>query len=252
MNCKQTEELLPLYAGGDLEEKRAGRVSAHLQSCAACNGVVQEYREARQLAQQFTPPVFSEATYAGIRERVLHEIQTEATAPRVSDLLASLFRPRLRWAYAAALLAVSVSAIYFIASRRSPENQLAKNPPAASPERNGQKGDEGSDGNQTLGPTVPGATPRPSISINKHTRRKHRDAVDGGTGATARNASEPSVTGEASSNSNLTESAVVPAVNSAPSEKTLRMEIQTRDPNIRIIWFSQSNSKPALPNSKGI
>lgn len=252
MNCQQTEKLLPLYAGGELDEKRAGLVIAHLQSCAACAGAADEYRETRQLVQQFAPPLFSEDVYAGIRRRVLHEIEKEATAPRVSDLVASVFRPRLKWAFATALLAVSVFAIYFIASRRSAENQLAKNPPAASPERNGQKADEGSAGSQTLDPTVQSVTPRPSISVNKHSPRKHRDAIDIGTGPVASNASEPSVTAEASSNSNLTESAVVPAVDSAASEKTLRMEIQTRDPNIRIIWFSQQDTKPVSPNSKGI
>ena len=36
MNCKQTEELLPLYTGRDLEEKHAILVTEHLKTCAGC------------------------------------------------------------------------------------------------------------------------------------------------------------------------------------------------------------------------
>jgi hypothetical protein len=36
------------------------------------------------------------------------------------------------------------------------------------------------------------------------------------------------------------------------SEKALRMEIQTRNPNIRIIWFAASEAKPGAVHSKGI
>ena len=92
MNCKQTEELLPLYAGRDLEEERATLVTEHLQTCAVCARVANEYRESVVLTEQFAPPVFSEAVYAGIRQRVQREIETEALAPTWSHTIASLFR----------------------------------------------------------------------------------------------------------------------------------------------------------------
>src|SRR5205823_8914262 len=126
MNCKHVQELLPLYVGRDLEEKRAQMVMAHVQSCVACTGSADEYRETRQLIKQFAPPPVSDAVYAGIRQRVLREIEQEATAPGLSRLLDSLFRPRLRWAVATALvLAVSVFALYFVANRRNNQQQVA-------------------------------------------------------------------------------------------------------------------------------
>jgi hypothetical protein len=48
----------------------------------------------------------------------------------------------------------------------------------------------------------------------------------------------------------LSEPTLVPALDSTASEKALRMEIQTKDPNIRIIWFSQPNTKPESRSSK--
>jgi hypothetical protein len=63
------------------------------------------------------------------------------------------------------------------------------------------------------------------------------------------------MTAEASpERNNLAEPDVVPARDPAISEKTLRVEMQTKDPNIRIIWFTPQPTKQASPSkfSKGI
>ena len=255
MNCKDVQELLPLYVGRDLEERRAKLVTAHVQSCGQCAGSVNEYRETRQLLQQFAPPPFSEEVYAAIRQRVLHEIEREATAPGLSRLLESLFRPRLRWAVATALLlAVSVLAFYFIANRandRPDGKQLADS------------------GNKLFGPTSPSikgsAGPPPADPIKNRVRGRE---LAGGThppqrrkeigsvtdrSATANSSDTPSLSAETLP-INLAAPASVPAPDSSISEKTLRVEIQTKDPNIRIIWFTPQPTKQDSPGkfSKGI
>ncbi|MGH9956359.1 MAG: zf-HC2 domain-containing protein, partial [Pyrinomonadaceae bacterium] len=103
MNCKQAEELLPLYAGRDLSEKHARSVIEHMQTCAACARVVDQYGEASRLTQQFTPPVINDDVYAGIRLRELREIANEPTAPGVPQVLVSWVRPRKSWAVATAV-----------------------------------------------------------------------------------------------------------------------------------------------------
>src|SRR5207245_812435 len=137
MNCKHVQELLPLYVGRDLEERRAQLIAAHVQSCAECDGSAEEYRESRQLLQQFAPPKFNEAVYDGIRRRVLHEIRRESPESiglTLPSFVASLFRPRLRWAFATALvLAVSVFAFYFIAKQRNERQGSRGNQLAAAP-----------------------------------------------------------------------------------------------------------------------
>jgi len=50
---------------------------------------------------------------------------------------------------------------------------------------------------------------------------------------------------------NPSQPTLFPPHDPSASEKALRLEIQTKDPNIRIIWFTQREPKPALPNSKG-
>jgi hypothetical protein len=243
MNCKQVEELLPLYAGRDLEEKRATLVAEHVQTCAACARVAGEYRESVQLSGQFAPPIFSEAVYAGIRQRVLREIETKATAPSWSQTIASVFRPRLTWAIASVLLMlVSIFAIYFLMNKGNVEQQLANTPPAEVQPRTRE--------HTSSAPQQDKRTDRsPSATVINPGRKRPRamntaSAKTTGTMSTANNVSpQPN---------SILEPMEFPHQDSAASAKPLRVEIQTKDPKIRIIWFVQTETKPVIPASKGI
>lgn len=256
MNCKQTEELLPLYAGRDLEEKRATLVIEHLQTCATCARVADEYRESVQLTEQFAPPVFSEAVYAGIRQRVLREIEIEALAPAWSQTIASLFRSRLTWAIASVvLIVVSMFAIYFIMNRGNVEQQLANQPPANVQPRTKERSNSGPQGN-SLPPSVnTGGEKQQLVGVPQLQRRKRsRDTLADRMNTVA--AKSPDATSTANNvspqPSSLPEPMLFPHPNSAASIKPLRVEIQTKDPMIRIIWFIQPETKPVIPVSKGI
>ena len=229
MNCKQAEELLPLYAGRDLDDKRATLVTEHLQTCAACARVADEYRESVQLTEQFAPPVFSEAVYAGIRQRVLREIETDATASASSQTIASLFRPGLAWAVARVLLlVVSVLAIYFVVNRRNHEQQVAVTTPAEVQPGTKEHANSGPPRNKRSDLPRSVNTGGKKLAVGPKPQRKRLPLPSG-----------------------VPEPVLFPHRDSAASNKTLRVEIQTKDPNIRIIWFVQQDSKPVNPGSKG-
>ncbi len=252
MNCKHVQELMPLYVGRDLEEKRAQLVTAHVESCAECARSAEEYREAQQLLRLFEPPPFSEAVYAGIRQRVLREIGRESTAPTLPQLVASLFRPRIRWAVATALLvAVSVFAFYFVANRKNDRQQLADRSRTVDQNTREQQGPE------MAGSPSPSSDRPPQVVTGRHAgadttsagsanptnqsrRRKSSVATVESARSVAVNMPDiRSMTAKASQESNnLTGPDAVPALAPAASEKTLRVEMQTKDPNIRIIWIS--------------
>lgn len=248
MNCKQVQELLPLHVGRDLEEKRAEMINAHMQTCAECAGSADEYRGSRQLLQQLTPPPFSETDYAGIRQHVLREIDRESPgsiAPALTQFVSSLFQPRLRWAVATALLViVSVFAFYFVANRMKGREQVA-------------------DGHRTINapaaPSIKEVAGLPPVSVVEHgggtirlaggshlsLRRKNPAAgVARARPATVNNADTRSIAIEDSRNVNgIDEPNAASAGDSATSEKPLRVEMQTKDPNIRIIWFAHQPTK---------
>ncbi|HSE15501.1 MAG TPA: zf-HC2 domain-containing protein [Pyrinomonadaceae bacterium] len=226
MNCKQVEDLLPLYAGGDLEEKRARSVAEHVRTCAACARVADEYRDSVQLTEQFAPPVFSEAVYAGIRQRVLREIETEA--PSWSQTIASVFRPRLTWAIAGVLLiVVSMFAIYFIVNKRTEDPKLANKPPANSVPQDSKQED-------VSPPENTGSKKQEWAGASQPRRKKSRANMN--TVAAKSPVAMPTP--------GLPEPVVFPLHDSAASVKPLRVEIQTKDPRIRIIWFVQQETNP--------
>jgi Putative zinc-finger len=246
MNCKNIQELLPLYVSRDLEENRARLVTAHVQSCAECSGFVDEYRETGHLLQEFTPPAFSDAVYAGIRQRVMREIESEVPQGRLSSLtglFAGAFQPhmaRMNWAVASAvLLAVGLFGVFFIANRGSgertqvevaPQKQEAtvSSSPLASP----------SEKDSATGKTT--GAPKP----NPHVKRRFGSSEERRASLAANKRPEPQIRNEAALESNKPNE---PGAVQIP-EKVLRLELQTRDPNVRIIWLTPTRNTNDLPN----
>jgi hypothetical protein len=255
MNCQQVEKLLPLFVGRDLNERKERAVAEHLETCGECAGAATEYAETRQLLQEFGSPAFSEDVYAGIRQNVLRQIETESSVPSLSQLIAGWFRPRFVWAIATALLiAVSALGVYFIGNGWTTIRQpVADKAPQINPSPGNKQPDvrSGSDKQATAPSTLNKGTREQRQANNRQRQRRlDRDwAPDRANTLAVNSPDAQSVKVESSSQvSNPVEAGVAPR----DSEKTLRMEIQTRNPNIRIIWFAQRDQKPSSQNSKGI
>ena len=227
MNCKNVEPLLSLYVGSDLEEEYSRLVAAHLQSCTKCTLAADEYAGARQLLQEYEPPFISDEIYAGIREQVLNNIERESHAPVRPGIFSQLVQPRMRWITAALLLAISVTALYLI---RNPLRQLPNDQQVAvrttKPNQTGSRADVRSENSSA---SAVATTRRPitrkrkaNLSVVATHRSRESDK-------TTKVDSQPS---------------------SAPAP--LRVEMQTSDRNIRIIWLSGQRPGGARDGSKGI
>jgi len=259
MNCKQTQELLPLYVGRDLEEKRTRLIATHLRSCMECAGSSAEYEETRRLLQGFAPPTFSEAAYDGIRRQVWREIEREETrAPSLPQLVGGLFRPRLSWAVATALLlAVSLFAFYFIARRGSERREVAVQP-IGSPQRPAAIASNSPPpaARENKVPSYQSTEGNTGSAAGDHTRpaqRRRRLGTGGERQTVAANSrAQRSIDTQVSPES--TNPAEPGAVDPGAPGKILRVEMQTKDPNIRIIWFSPQRPKQDSPGrfSKGV
>lgn len=264
MNCKHIEELLPLYVGHDLETDRFRLTSAHVQTCTECGRSAAEYEKANQLLQHFDRPQFSEATYAAVRKSVLCEIEGGSGATTWVELLRSPFQPRVVWAVSTAvLLAVCAFAYYFVANRASgPQNNrefaalpetadgpsprlgspvgvpASPAPATASPKTGANKNSS----NEIANDFAPASIPQKPSLIPKSRPVLH-SAKAGGA---------PAVQVESTQYSAVVPPKSVSASVTAP--KTLRLEIQTKDPSVRIIWFSSPSTREGSPieSSKGI
>jgi hypothetical protein len=227
MNCKNIEPLLSLYPGSDLEEEQSRLVATHLQSCTECAFAADEYARVGQLLQVYEPPVFSDESYAGIREQVLNDIERESHVrvwPGIfSQLFLVLVQPRMRWITAALILAISVTALYF---SRNPSPQLPNPPHVAvrmvEPNQVGSGTDVRSAATKSAGSSsFPNQGPVRTAIKHRPISRKREARVDVARRFVDR--SQPS-------------SAAAP----------LRLEMQTSDRNIRIIWLSGVERPGAL------
>jgi hypothetical protein len=252
MNCKHVQELLPLYVGRDLEEKRVKLIASHLQSCAECAGSANEYQESRQLLQRFAPPLFSEAVYTGIRQRVLREIERESNVPSLRQLIAGVLRPRLKLAVATSLmLAVSVLAFYFIANRTNDQHQVAESRDAVERKIGDEEPKKGPQRQQT---STLSSSKKKDDPARQPQRRKNSELNTNRTRSVAVNTPDTqSLTTEGSPKGNdVPAPDAVSGGNQVSPEKTLRVEIQTKDPNIRIIWFSHPRTQQGSQTFQGI
>lgn len=258
MNCKSVEPLLSLYVGRDLEEKRSRSIAAHLQSCTACALVADEYAGASQMLQAYEPPIFSDEIYAGIRGQVLNEIGRESHAPvwpRIfSQLFLALAQPRMRWITAALLLAVSLTVLYLSRSRlhqRPNDQQVAVG--TAEPNQAARRADVRSEnGTESAGSS--------SLSNKRHdgratTRRPIavRRKVNVGVVDTnlSRRLDETAKVDALTYDPVIRRDVDVSQPSSAPAP--LRVEMQTGNRNIRIIWLSNQRPRGSGSNgSKGI
>ncbi len=222
MNCKQAEELLPLYVSDDLAEKRARLVTQHLQNCNACAVVLDEHRQAHRLLQVVGPQNFGEGDFNAIRQEAWRRIKAKSPQPALTQLIAGWFSPRIAWAAAAAVMILAViGGIYFV-TKRNPEKRDAAVLPA---------------------PIEYPVVPAPQSNEKPPARQAYNSKPGrGGIKYRSRVRSEApeSIAAKVRPPASVKPNESGPPVTQNSSRLT-RMEIQTRDPNIRIIWFAQPN-----------
>lgn len=273
MNCIQTEKLLALYAAGDLAAGKARAVSTHLQSCESCRRQADEFAATRELLLAYAPPEFDAAFFESIRQGVMSEIKRESPPPIFAPLFPRLFsRKALAYATSFALLVmVGTFALKIWNNRADTGNSQTHSVANAG----GMNNDENVDVSDTNGvelgfassptPMLPeviatqsrrrnGAPPNSSRTVHMKTARTYRKHTqDEGVAAvtSATNNFSPrlgvawDLTGDGKTSIRggysvaYAETLVADQRAGVTEErKMLRIELQTSDPNVRIIWLS--------------
>jgi anti-sigma factor RsiW len=75
MNCRDWEERLALYLGGDLPREEAAEVERHLGECPGCQLFSSGLKEARELLQQIHSDPVGPVHFTAVRARVLAELE---------------------------------------------------------------------------------------------------------------------------------------------------------------------------------
>lgn len=245
MNCQSAEQLIPLFSGGDLKSQEAEQVRLHLENCAHCCQVAEEFAASQAWLSEFAAPEFDEAVFADLRASVRREIQAAEERGRKSwiEWLLPRWNPQLAFAAVAVLiLLVGLAAIVYrtksssrettVAGGRQPKAVTTSLPPTPQPEE--QKAIASDQ-------PAPPRTDKPGQKRQRYAPDAPKPLVEPSTqDLTAQSQNDPLP---------ITEPAVNSDVAIAKPEKQpemLRIEFQTDDPNIRIIWFSPKTPKTDL------
>jgi len=230
LDCKRMTKLLPLYVAGDLVGEPEREVVVHLASCEECRQLADGFMESSSLlTQACAQPEFDAEFYAGIRRAVLDKIPGEGIVLGPFERLWGR-----RWLYAASIALVVIATLtlqYFRSAPRQLSTDLVATP-------------------RTAGPTTPvkEENPRPRLAAIDSLQRNRRiesvrkpQAPNSGIARDARREIAPATTSVVSSalqSVALSNQSATSSSAPAYSSKVSRIEIQTADPNIRIIWLA--------------
>ena len=247
MECSKVEKLLSLYVASDLEDDLLSAVSLHLRSCHPCSRLADEYRESQGWLRSYAPPDFDRTFYDGVRSAVLEEINRSAAAPVFpwQFPFQSLRRRLTLAAPVVLLLAASVLAIYTALDRvnlDATHNRLTA-VGTRGPEKPVEIEDKSAprSGNKSTRTPLLAASPSrrtPRISAARKMPKCAALSTEAGTEivrALPSPAAQPSV---ASTEQRVSEETIASTAGTTTDQETTRIEIQTSDPNIRIIWFA--------------
>jgi len=245
----------------DLTRRQARFVTAHAEACESCRQLIAEYRASQSWLQETARVEFAENFYAEIRSAVLSQIELQRPRTRRFPPPALFFAPQLNrplaFAASVALLCLFAMLAYQFVFRRDADQSHKQ---AIRHEQH------------SLPPSAPrqatppaelkevARDPQPSHSSLTNTRKRSefasRQSRTQSRPSTANRRLPPSpalVPQERDEQTQTASTGLRPAqppasgAQTTPAEEISRIEIQTADPNIRIIWLTPraDDSSPA-------
>ncbi|HVS82150.1 MAG TPA: zf-HC2 domain-containing protein [Pyrinomonadaceae bacterium] len=263
LNCKRMARMISLYVAGDLVGAPEREVAAHLAACEGCRRLAEEFSEnSSLLTRACTPPEFGAEFYSGIRRAVLGEIRRDRMLSKPS-------RFRRPWLYATSFAAIVIAAGVMLQHFGGTERETPQGL-ALAPQVNGQPTSGQAKGtNSSLSPQLSEVpqSPRESHGLPGTLRAQSHKvlALVNPRGSSRQfetvrkpDASDTAQIAQAMRSSSVEPGALEPVPMAggtlspsgrAPASQVSRIEIQTADPNIRIIWLAPRDSREREENN---
>jgi hypothetical protein len=220
MTCKRIQKLAPLYCSGELSERAMIAIAAHTERCDRCSAALAEFRSARKWLSAYELPELSDEFFLRIRGDVHRQIRAVANEGPLSwrNTLTASWRSSIGVA-ATFLVVLGVLAAF----RHGPPAQ--RNPP---PGHRSEQSTEIDNGPGLYLPSYNGTPGAIELSRHKQHPAAHRNLF----ARAARNAPGPDQPQPETIASGIDEYLA------HEQESKIRIEFQTEDPHIRIIWLT--------------
>lgn len=252
MNCRRVEKLIPLYVEGDLESHSTERIASHLEWCGRCNWLADEFRESQSWLRETQPPEFDEAFLSSFKADALKLIAETNAKPSLLSSLIQQWSRRQVFALAGAMLIIVAVVVFYVyqagTSRRlhvaetiektgTPDNKVTL------PTESQPASDKKHDTKLAAG-----------AGLKKPQRSRPQRTVNARAGRpvlSPQRIESPlstQISRLGSSGLGSFEPPVEQSGSGDDSPPMLRIEIQTSDPNIRIIWFAPKEVESPTTN----
>ena len=239
MKCEHSEHLIPLYAGGDLEPPESETLRQHLDTCVNCRQLHEEFAASQTWLSEFAAPDFEAPIYANLRASVIHQIEQQQKPGSWFQWLLPKWNPGLMLAASAAALAIvsglmAVTYFHQQAPVKTSGENLANNGNHGTPEK-------------SPSPTPVDSTAmqqqKLSASSAQFSGRSVKPAVAETPLPPEAFQNDPFPLEEPAPDATNTE---IAATIEPEQPKMMRIEFQTSDPNIRIIWFAPKSDTSSM------
>ena len=232
MQCTLAEKLIPLFVGDDLPDDQMKTLCEHLDGCANCQGLATEFSESQNWLRTFAAPAFDEAIFDDLRAGLAREIAGDEERPR---WFAPRWNPRFAFAAAmAVILLIAAFGIYVFQHQPSPDDKLTLHPEKA--DRDVEQPPKTDRRDQAI-------NPKRAVRYGKRKRPAARQYdLSASPGAFTLPVLQPIPVSLEPGDLAITDT--------TKDQGMLRIEMQTADPNIRIIWFAPKTDASTQSNNK--
>jgi putative zinc finger protein len=272
MKCKAIEKLIPLYVEGDLESSETTAVTTHLKVCGSCSELARQFVDSQNWLRSPTVAEAGSRFFEDLRAEVLAEVERRERIDPPSHLLPSRWRGPSAWATAFMIL-IAIGLVFYLTFQRttgvSNEDQAqdiekaqveehaasdsggssiaagGSNIPAGGPKRAGNRHVLARPGVLVQPPTLAYVDPDSILRNAIASVPPAEIAFDGSAhqeipllAQDEGLVNSEDEDGFPTSWSWLSQSADSSWKRGSGSRTTTRIEIQTADPAVRIIWFA--------------
>ncbi|MEW6735641.1 MAG: zf-HC2 domain-containing protein [Acidobacteriota bacterium] len=234
MKCKDYQSLIALYVEGDLNTSEAVQVKAHINICSFCNHFHEQLRMSQKALRAFAVDELDDAILDDLRLSVMKQVSQLPTTTSFWRHLCIAFN----WQYALAsgfIIVIILSVTIYLLILRSTEKPILtkENTPAPYlkvPEKPDVEPDKG------IKSPLPLPQKQARYTNKRIKRAKQPNTVEQDDLFSAPYREQTAITATVAKPLVEAVSAEPAEVSPLPNDKT-RIELKTRDPNIRIIWF---------------
>ncbi len=244
MNCPKFETQIALYVGGDLSNKEVNELEQHLNSCQECSQFMVGLQESQLSLTNFGQLNIDEQIFSTMRANVMAEIRKQDNQIGWWQKIFNFSFGSWRYAFASGvILAVLATSTYLLfVNKKEVTSQATNNQANSSSEKPLVKADSKLAKSEVIN-NVEEVRQPVEYKKNRYIRASRKVNKNVIKDIQPTNTSEIALVNDINKANNNQKFTIDNVALENIMDNKVKMEIQTSNPNVRIIWFVNKEEK---------